>query len=127
MRRCAHFTGSHLPNCAVGIPYDLMRRKCSTDTQHWPCLNRESGFVCHKARYPNVAEAEESLRLVDTGWERAVAALCAIMTRTNGNRTGHGEITCPNCRVGRLRYAFSPNNRHLRAQCSTENCTAVVE
>lgn len=40
---------------------------------------------------------------------------------------GSGEMTCPICHVGKLQYARSEYNGHVRARCSTECCVCWME
>lgn len=41
--------------------------------------------------------------------------------------SGQGEITCPACSTGRLRYSRAGYDCHVHARCSTENCVAWIE
>ena len=41
--------------------------------------------------------------------------------------TGVGEMTCPICKTGKLRYSRSSYNGHVHARCTTINCVAWME
>jgi hypothetical protein len=40
---------------------------------------------------------------------------------------GQGEMECPVCKTGKLRYSRSALNGHVHARCSTEGCVAWME
>ena len=41
--------------------------------------------------------------------------------------SGSGEIPCPICKAGTLRYSRSAYNGHVHASCSTEGCVRWME
>lgn len=41
--------------------------------------------------------------------------------------TGAGEMDCPVCKTGKLRYSRASYNGHVHAKCSTQNCVAWME
>lgn len=41
--------------------------------------------------------------------------------------TGAGEMTCPVCKTGKLRYSRSAINCHVCASCSTPDCVRWME
>ena len=41
--------------------------------------------------------------------------------------SGQGEITCPVCKTGKLRYSRFGYNGHVHARCSTKDCVAWME
>ncbi len=41
--------------------------------------------------------------------------------------SGAGEMDCPVCKTGKLRYARSPYNGHVHARCMTDGCVAWME
>ncbi len=41
--------------------------------------------------------------------------------------TGDGEITCPVCKTGKLRYSRAAYNGHVHASCSTATCVRWME
>lgn len=45
----------------------------------------------------------------------------------NNYYSGSGEIACPVCKVGRLRYSRSGYNGHVHAACSTSGCVCWRE
>ena len=40
---------------------------------------------------------------------------------------GAGEMDCPVCKAGRLRYSRAGYNGHIHARCSTPSCVAWME
>ena len=38
-----------------------------------------------------------------------------------------GEIPCPVCKTGPLRFSVAPSNKHIHAACSTKDCVRWVE
>lgn len=41
--------------------------------------------------------------------------------------SGEGEMPCPICKVGTLRYSRSGYNGHVHAFCGTETCVRFME
>lgn len=41
--------------------------------------------------------------------------------------SGAGEMKCPVCKTGKLRYSRSGYNGHVHAVCSTETCVRWME
>lgn len=41
--------------------------------------------------------------------------------------SGAGEMDCPVCKTGRLRYSRAAYNGHVHAACSTDNCVRWME
>lgn len=41
--------------------------------------------------------------------------------------TGAGEMECPVCKTGKLRYSRAAYNGHVHARCSTDGCVALME
>lgn len=41
--------------------------------------------------------------------------------------TGAGEMECPVCKTGKLRYSRAAYNGHVHAACSTETCVRWME
>jgi hypothetical protein len=40
---------------------------------------------------------------------------------------GSGQMSCPVCNTGTLRYSRDLSNGHVHARCSTEGCVAWME
>jgi hypothetical protein len=126
MKKCVHYTGVSQGKCQAGIFYWSVKAKSSRGRDTYPCYNTLL-TNCAVCRRFTRQEAEVFIRDVDAGWVSAVTALSAVLNHTNGQRRGSGEILCPNCKAGKLRYAFSPHNGHMAAKCTTPNCTSLVE
>lgn len=41
--------------------------------------------------------------------------------------TGAGEMDCPVCKTGKLRYSRAAYNGHVHGRCSTDGCVAWME
>lgn len=62
-------------------------------------------------------------REIDPLLERIVVAREAILAT---EREG-GEIDCPICKTGKLRFSVSPSNGHVHAHCTTRQCVSWME
>jgi len=41
--------------------------------------------------------------------------------------SGSGELDCPVCKTGKLRYSRSSYNGHIHAACNTKDCVRWME
>jgi len=62
-----------------------------------------------------------------TGFARIQKVRDAIVQKTKGERGITGDMDCPACGTGRLRYSVARCNGHVHARCSTENCVSFME
>jgi hypothetical protein len=60
-------------------------------------------------------------------WERELAALGEVLNAIRGRRGIRGEMVCPACGEGTLRYRTSASNGHVGACCSTPGCLRFVQ
>lgn len=52
----------------------------------------------------------------------------ARIRQQEGTRRGvRGEIPCPHCGSGRVRYSIAQLNGHIWAQCTTPDCVRFLE
>lgn len=51
----------------------------------------------------------------------------AIVDHTKGRRGVCGEISCPICSTGKLRFSVAKSNGHIWAACSTKSCVRWME
>ncbi len=51
----------------------------------------------------------------------------AIVKHTDGKRGVAGEIDCPVCGTGKLRYGVAKCNGHIHAGCTTDGCVRWME
>lgn len=96
-------------------------------------------------------EIEEDAKKMDAQVDRVTAARRAIINdlkarRVAGDKTvfpasdthrfygkqvhyfcGAGEMACPVCNTGILKYSRSSYNGHVHARCTTEGCVAWME
>ena len=78
---------------------------------------------------------EEAGQLADKSLEESNKAAKAIFgAKDHANSVGFGkgnggfgQILCPACETGSLRYTVSSLNGHMHAQCSTPKCISFME
>jgi hypothetical protein len=56
--------------------------------------------------------------------ERAATAVRAKVGKLRGVA---GELDCPVCKTGKLRYRVSARNGHIAAGCTTDGCVSWME
>src|ERR1051326_3435555 len=138
LTRCVHFTGTVNETCKAGVNY---RAVVGGPDLGWgtrlPChgvFEREGveRVGCEHLHKPTLEEAE---RRVDES-ERRMAILALAHkaakddARAKGFKKGHGgvgELACPICDGGRLRYSVAGYNGHMHAACSTKGCASWME
>lgn len=63
-------------------------------------------------------------------WKAIDAAVREDMRKRgcqNGRRDVYGEIDCPKCGMGKIRYSWSAYNGHVHGKCSTACCLYWME
>lgn len=59
--------------------------------------------------------------------ERYLAARKAITDKHGKKRGIRGEMPCPCCENGTLRYSIAGYNGHIWGQCSSPGCASWIE
>jgi len=60
-------------------------------------------------------------------FRRAAVARAAIVAKHGKSRDLVGEMACPVCATGTLRYSIARLNGHIHAVCSTDGCARWME
>lgn len=131
---CKHFTGIQHDTCRAGVAYDSVRvvltpeqRAAATTPSGFPCLAGSPLDNCPSRAYPTrdeiAAELVEFKRLsVACSTVRA-----AIVEKERGRKSVQGELPCPVCASGTVRYTIAGTNGHVWARCSTATCVRFME
>lgn len=93
-------------------------RRCNAAMRRDPTLTKEGAHAIVVAR---AKESERDFAAMRAAHEAARAK------RFGKGKGGVGEIVCPKCGTGTLRYTVSSYNGHMHGQCSTPNCLAWME
>lgn len=125
-RKCRHFTGITNEGCKVGVCYRDVRDD-SVRPFRWPCINPEVADRCDERDPYTREEAKEHYERIERRIEDVSVAHAAILEATQGEVGISGEITCPVCQTGALRYSIASVNGHVHAQCSTDDCVRWME
>ena len=131
MGQCRHFNGIQNERCAAGVAY----RELCGDAPGWakdmPCLLKGS-IKCDLLSLKTREEAEKEADMWEHQINKTVGAINAAksdaksrgLKRGNG---GRGEVKCPACPDGTLRYTVAGVNGHMHAKCTTEDCASWME
>lgn len=146
---CKHFTDLQSGKCALGITYESVRKDHEPieyahhpaakppyykHSRSFPCMGKYNlgGAVCDKLELPTseeiAAEEAEYKRLSEntrTAREAIVKFLGGPWKKGKGGASG--EITCPVCESGTLKFSRSGYNGHIHATCTTDGCVAWME
>jgi hypothetical protein len=136
---CRFYLGTQHENCEAGINY---RALVGGPDWGWgtrlPCL----GFLfepkggeratCDKRQCWTVEEAETREAEHTRRLESVMAAMSAARKHATAhgfkkNHGGNGEMPCPVCTDGTLRYSVASYNGHLWGACSTESCVRWIQ
>lgn len=124
---CKHFTGVQHDACAAGVVYDAVRDDSPehpTFKLRLPCFNCD--IPCASRVFPTPEEVAAEEARWAAAMERVATARAAIVTRHGKARGLAGDLSCPNCADGTLRYSIAGNG-HIHAACSTPDCCARLE
>lgn len=136
--RCVHFTGiGNSPTCKAGVAYAAVRLEHPpiqydgkyTATVSHPCLSHHNhgGATCAKAQFPTPEEVQAEVEASGRRFGQVVTARQAITTHSGSKRGVAGELPCPVCTTGTLRYSIAGSNGHCHARCSTGGCVSWME
>mgnify|MGYP001081117917 CR=1 FL=1 len=115
-------------SCEAGVGFaTLQHYGTSSFRDSCPCFGPEQTGECEAKEYPTVEElaardAEMAERFAKTAKARA-----AIVEAADGKRGVAGEIPCPVCETGKLRYSVASLNGHVHAACTTADCVRWME
>ena len=125
-RWCKHYRARfYHDTCNAGVAYaDFMEVR----PLRFPCFESHGcPEKCALVEFPTpeeeaLKEAELQELLARIGIVRT-----AIVEATGGKWDVAGEIPCPCCEGGTVRYGVSGYNGHMRAGCSTPHCVSWQE
>lgn len=130
-RKCVHFNGISEKCCEAGIAYASVRDEASSPYR-FPCF-RDSGLTnCEKQQFPTDEAVAAEVAAIEESSIRTLKALRAASddARLHDYRKGNGgqgDIKCPCCESGRLRYSVAHTNGHLWGKCSTPECVSWMQ
>lgn len=127
-RRCKHWRGSMKGDtCAAGVAFSALTDPTSAGSifKRLPCFNPE--IPCGSACYPTREEVLEKDKRIDAFLNRMATIRTAILSDLGEKRSGSGEIACPCCKTGTVRYSRASLNGHVHARCSTPDCANWME
>lgn len=140
MLECRHFVGIHHNTCCkAGVNF---RAHVGGPELGWvtrlPCVplmstgKAEDVVPCEQRDVWTREEAERNIDAHERAIERFFSAHKAAKAdaKVKGFRKGHagaGELPCPVCDGGTLRYTVAAYNGHMHGRCSTANCVSWME
>jgi hypothetical protein len=93
-----------------------------------PCVGTNTDPVkCDKMELPTQAEIDQKAAEWKVTMDRLMNTMPLLEQIKRDNPDGGaGAIDCPNCN-GQISWAMSPDNGHVRGQCSTADCLKFME
>ena len=131
MTTCVHFNGIQHNECEAGVNYHGLLGDKPGCFAAMPC-HSEGTVECPKRTLRNREEAEAEYRGREEMFARSLNAINAAHehARANGlgkDHGGYGELPCPACEEGTLRYSVASYNGHMHGQCTTPKCVSWME
>lgn len=117
---CVHFTGIQKGTCAAGVRYD--------DVTPLPCIRAGAPAVeCPHRREQTAEEIAAENAASEAAWAKFERALAAVSAAIGKPHDCSGEIPCPACGAGTIRYVFRKGHgRRSRGsiafKCSVFGC-----
>lgn len=131
---CRHFNGIQNKKCQAGIVY--LAWKQGVEERAMPCIpkhiNGRETWPCGLFEIMSLADAEKEAdeRIVTMNRGIKVRHAAHEDAKSKGLGKGHGgvgEIPCPGCENGTLRYSVASYNGHMHGRCSTPGCASWME
>ena len=127
---CRHRTpfGSDYPVCKVGVDYHKWMGK--GDGLHGiPCLGESKDAIAKCPQYSGYTDEELAERetMMEARYQRMGVIRKAIVESVKATGIRGGEMPCPACQMGTVRYSQASYNGHVHARCSTPNCANWME
>ena len=119
--------------CEAGVPYARFE---GTSLATRPCFltngqSRPGATVCENLRRPTPEEIAEHEEWARGRMRKLALGMEAVLPyREQARKTKRGvggEIACPACENGMLRFSIAGSNGHCHAHCSTEGCLSWME
>lgn len=137
---CRHFNGLMNDQCEACVSYQSVRvdgtwkyryehsKTVYTLGAAYPCIHQEIGnATCPKFELLSAEEVAQEEAEIQKSIERFGIAMTAIKADSQGKRGVAGEIDCPCCKTGKLRYSIAGCNGHIHAGCTTEGCVSFMQ
>jgi len=131
---CRHFNGLSNGRCEAGVAYASVRITADSARASYPCIDHVPSPHprCDQCVKPTLAEARAQIDAEEVEHQAIFAAMRAAhahakYARLGRGRGGTGEMPCPKCVTGTLRYIVSSFNGHMHGQCSTPKCLSWME
>lgn len=129
---CKHYRAmAHHKTCELGLSYDQFK---GTKSAECPCFFEQltQPARCPSATYltPEEVEAEDRWlmeRIANVGKARAAIVEHLGGPWKRGVAGASGQITCPVCSTGKLRFSRAGCNGHIYAACTTAECVRWME
>jgi hypothetical protein len=152
--RCRNFNGIQHDKCEAGVCYKTLQGDgMALPCLPWHCDDDRPVAKCGQYGVYTAEEIAEQEREIDRSINGIVTARKAVVAElkrralekdpnvrpldpANEHRwhkpqdnyyAGAGEMACPVCGAGKLRYSRSGYNGHIHAACSTDGCVAWME
>jgi hypothetical protein len=135
MDSCIHFSGIQHTKCRAGVNIrELVGGSDFGWASRLPCLLSDAPYCttpCDKRQMPTRDEAEAEVKKHDELFERTMLAIHSAKADAKANgygvgAAGRGEVDCPLCSDGKIRYSVAGVNGHMHAAC-TNGCTSWME
>lgn len=127
---CVHYLPpNQYDACEAGVRYETLsgiphrQRPCFLDRG----VSRPGAVHCPHLRRPTPEEIAAYSTWSERDADRVLLALVALATLRKTYRGRAGQIPCPACKSGMLKFSIAASNGHCSAQCSTPDCVAFME
>lgn len=129
---CKHYRAmSEHDTCEKGVAYSDFKG-LSFDQR--PCFERNGVAPpgCPLAEFPTAEEREAADKEMMARFQKTVTARNAIVDHLGGPwkkgmEGAAGQIKCPCCEDGTLRFTRAGYNGHIHAGCTTTGCVSWIE
>jgi hypothetical protein len=131
---CIHYRAmSEHKTCEAGVDYESLK---GLPFDKRPCFKDKPGDPirpgCDKVEYPTPEQQAEYEAAIKKRMEGFVIARKAIVDHLGGpwkrgTKGASGEIDCPVCKTGKLRFSRAGVNGHIHAGCTTKDCVGWME
>lgn len=95
-----------------------------------PCASRCDEATCDKRQFPTAEEIEARPGELEALMVRMMKAREAIVEKIGPyieGKSDSGDIPCPVCEKGTLRYSRAGYNGHIHAACTNADCVRWME
>lgn len=127
-RKCVHFSGISEKQCKVGVAYETVRDS-TTSPYNFACFKENVYIPCEQRCFPTDKAVAAEVAAIEEHSTRTIKAMFAARQDADvkgfgKGSGGFGEINCPCCIGGTLRYSVAAYNGHMHGQCTTPDCVS---